>query len=306
MNPDYHPYTWLLWLAAAAGAAMLVRNPLYLLVILLAVAFVYASLAQRRHRDVRAGWQPQDLSWQTILRLILLIWVFTVLFNTLSVHVGERVLFVLPRSWPLIGGPITLEAALYGFVSGLGFATLISAFMTLNLAISPHTLLRLTPAFAYHAGTAVTIAISFIPQTFIAWQEIREAQRLRGYRVRGLRDMQPLFVSLLANGLERAIQLAESMDARGFGGAMQPLDPRERQLVGLGSLGGLVILLLGLVLRSFRVGASALALTVMAWASWRWAGACASRGAACVAAIIGAGCGDVATPGWQGHRPWCC
>ncbi|NOZ70639.1 MAG: energy-coupling factor transporter transmembrane protein EcfT [Chloroflexi bacterium] len=253
MIADFHPYTWLLWLAAAAGAALLVRNPLYLLITLLAVVFVYSTLIQRqRHEQTRAH-QPYVLAWRTVFRLVLFIWGLTILFNALSVHLGDVVLFRLPRSWPLIGGPITLEAALYGFVTGLSFTTLILAFMTMNIAVSPHTLLRLTPAFAHHAGVAVTIAISFIPQTFVAWQEIREAQRLRGYHVRGLRDMQPLFVSLLANGLERAIQLAESMDARGFGGHMAAISGRERWLLGLSSMGGLVLLLIGLILRSFRL-----------------------------------------------------
>lgn len=255
MSPDYHPYVWLLWLAAAAGSALLVRNPLYLLIVLLAILFVYGAISQRQQADPAHTPQPRILAWRTVLRLILFIWALTILFNALSVHVGTVVLFILPRSWPLIGGPITLEAIIYGFVTGLGFTALILAFMTLNMAVSPHTLLRLTPAFAHHAGVAVTIAISFIPQTFIAWQEIREAQRLRGYRVRGLRDMQPLFVSLLANGLERAIQLAESMDARGFGGAMSPLSVRERKMMGISSIGGLLLLLAGLILRSFRLGA---------------------------------------------------
>lgn len=264
MTADFHPYAWLFWLAAAAGTALLVHNPLYLFIALLAIGFVYGALMQRHRLAQTQGNHPHALAWRTVFRLVLFIWALTILFNALSVHLGDVVLLRLPRSWPLIGGAITLEAVLYGFVTGLSFTTLILAFMTLNLAVSPHILLRLTPAFAHHAGVAVTIAISFIPQTFVAWQEIREAQRLRGYHVRGLRDMQPLFVSLLANGLERAIQLAESMDARGFGGHMSPIDGRERWLLGLSSTGGLLLLLLGLILRSFRLVAAWLALGSMA------------------------------------------
>jgi energy-coupling factor transport system permease protein len=52
----------------------------------------------------------------------------------------------------------------------------------------------------------------------VAQREIREAQALRGHRFRRIRDLPPLFLALLAEGLERSITLAESMDARGFGG----------------------------------------------------------------------------------------
>ena len=126
-------------------------------------------------------------------------------------------------------------------------------FAAFNSAIGPHTLLRLTPAFAYQAGVVLVIALSFVPQTLVAWQEIREAQRLRGHRLRTLADLRPLFVSLLGMGLDRAIQLAESMDARGFGGAMPGTSTtarRERLLVGGGSVLGLMLLLFGLILRS--------------------------------------------------------
>lgn len=253
MQADLHPLAWLSWLAAAAGSALLVRHPFYLLVILLAELFVYATLWQRQQRDTGYDGATSTLSLRAMLRLLPFIIVLSMAFNALAVHVGAHVLFALPRSWPLVGGPITLEALLYGLLSGLGLATLIAAFFTLQLAVSAHTLLRLTPGFAHHAGVAVTIAVSFVPQTFVAYREMREAQRLRGYRVRGLRDLQPLFVSLLAHGLERAIQLAESMDARGFGGALKPLTERDRRLVGLSSLGGLILLLLGLIWHSFAM-----------------------------------------------------
>jgi energy-coupling factor transport system permease protein len=62
-----------------------------------------------------------------------------------------------------------------------------------------------------------SIAIAFVPQMVSSLQDIREAQAVRGHRFRGVRDLLPLFVPLLTTGLERAIQLAESMEARGFG-----------------------------------------------------------------------------------------
>ncbi len=174
------------------------------------------------------------------------------------------VLFTLPEFLPIIGGDITLEAVLYGLVIGLGFFALILVFSTFNSAVGPQTLLRLIPGFAYQAGVALTVAISFIPETLIAWREIREAQRLRGYRVRKLRDLQPLFVSLLGIGLDRAIQLSESMDARGFGGNLSAAGRNERWLAGAGTVLGLLLLLAGLLTRSFGFRPEWLGLALLA------------------------------------------
>jgi len=248
----YHPATWLLWLLAGGSAALLTRNPLYLLTALIAVGFLFAALLRRqRGHDPGAAAHARPRAWLPILKLALILWLFTTLFNAFTVHLGDRVLLRLPAAWPLVGGPITLEALMFGFVTGLSFVLLILIFAAFNSAVSPHTLLRLTPAFAYHVAVIVAIAISFIPQTLIAWQELNEAQRLRGQQRRGLADWRPLFISLLAVGLDRAIQLAESMDARGFGGAIAGQTPRQRLHMGLTLAASLLLLLIGLLLRAF-------------------------------------------------------
>jgi len=55
-----------------------------------------------------------------------------------------------------------------------------------------------------------------VPQTVTRFAEIREAQALRGHRVRRLSDLLPLIMPLLAGGMERSMNLAEAMEARGF------------------------------------------------------------------------------------------
>ncbi len=265
MSAGYHPITWILWLACGASIALLTRNPFYLLILLLAGVFVYATLARRQPaHGIATVTRSRTGVWAPVIKLALALWIFTIIYNALTVHLGKYVLFTLPRAWPMIGGPITLEAMAYGFVVGLGFVTLIVVFSAFNSAVGPHTLLRLVPGFAHQAGVALTIAISFIPQTLIAWQDIQEAQRLRGYKVRGLRDLQPLFVALLGIGLDRAIQLAESMETRGFGGQDVRTEGRERWLVGAGSVVGLLLLLAGLISRSFGLGPGWLGLAVLA------------------------------------------
>jgi len=231
----YHPVTWLLWLLAAALAALLTRNPLYLTLLLLASGVTYLALERR---------SPTARSWGAFVKLGFVLLLFAVPSNALTAHHGRLVLFRLPESWPVIGGPITGEAMLYGLTSGLSLLTLLLIFATFNSAVDQARLLRLTPPYLHQAGVITAIALAFVPQMMIAAREIREAQRIRGHRFRGLRDLLPLFMPLLTTGLERAIELAESMEARGFGGA--PAAPsRRRTLYRMGTLAALLALASG-------------------------------------------------------------
>lgn len=207
-----HVGAWALWLLAVALPALTTRNPAYLLLLVLAVAVVHSALPAPA---------PQSAGWSFFLKAGLFLWLITIPLNALTVHYGDTVLFTLPRSLPLVGrivgGPITLEAAAYGFLSGLGLLAILVVFVTFNRAVDPYQLLRATPPFLFQTGVMTSIALSFVPQAAAALREIREAQAIRGHRWRGLRDLLPLLMPLLTTGLERALQLAESMEARGFG-----------------------------------------------------------------------------------------
>ena len=230
----FHPIAWLLWLGAAVLPVMLSQNPLYLAIVCLAAGIVYAVVRQT---------SPLAQSWSSFLKLGLTLIAFTVPLNALSVHTGRLVLFTLPRSWPLVGGPITVEAVVFGASKALSLFTLLLLFAVFNCAVDQARLLRWTPAFLFEAGLITSIALTFVPQTLRSAQEIREAQAIRGHRFHGVRDLLPLFVPLLTSGLERAVQLAESMEARGFGGSLEPLNPRREVLIKIAT----AMALLGLV-----------------------------------------------------------
>jgi energy-coupling factor transport system permease protein len=205
-----HPIAWVAWTAAVAVSATLTQNPFYLAILLGIVAIQYAA-ASRHHPGARG--------WSSLLRLVLGLALLVIPFNALNAHAGDHVLLHLPARWPLIGGPITLEAVLWGTSTALGLLVLLILFGTFNLVVDQAQILRLTPSFIYEAGLVVSIALTFVPQMMISAREIREAQRIRGHRIKGLRDMLPLVMALLTTGLERSLQLAESMEARGFGSA---------------------------------------------------------------------------------------
>jgi energy-coupling factor transport system permease protein len=233
----FHTWSWLAWLVAAAVPAFTLRNPLYLALVLGAAWIVYAVLGRS---------SPMGSSWGSFVKLGLLLFALTIPFNALSIHTGQIVLFRLPESWPLVGGAITLEAVIAGTVSGLNLLAILVVFAAFNAAVDHYQLLRATPAFLFQAGVVLSIAITFVPQMVQSAREIREAQRIRGHRFRGIRDLLPLVMPLLASSLERAIQLAETMEARGFGSAVDPLSTRAALTAQLGTLAALLALLVGL------------------------------------------------------------
>ena len=191
---------------AASAPALLSRNPLYLALALLAVAVVRAQLDDDNSSRSLPVW-----------RLGLTMIVIAMSWNALTAHYGETVLLALPSALPLVGGPITLEALVFGLTNGLAIWLFFAAFSTFSLAVSPYQILMLAPRALRHAGLVVSIALTFFPQALRAARDVREAQAVRGYRPRHLRNLSATIVPLLLNSLEDAAQLAEAMEARGYG-----------------------------------------------------------------------------------------
>lgn len=130
-------------------------------------------------------------------------------------------LFTLPRinlpHWLpgiRIGGDVTWERLSSSLHEGVIIATVIALFGAANSVTSPHKLLRVLPSRIYQLAVTLTIATSVFPQLVSSIQRIRSAQFLRsGKRPR----LSSIAIPLLEESLGRAVALAESMEARGFG-----------------------------------------------------------------------------------------
>jgi energy-coupling factor transport system permease protein len=236
-----HAVTWVVWTGATAAGLMLIGNPLYL-ALLLGVVTVYYMAAVTEH--------PQERGWGMLLRFALWLVLLVIPLNALTIHVGSHVLFRLPDHWPLVGGIVALEGVLAGLVNALRLFALTLLFVCFNLEISQAELLRLVPAFVYEAGLVLSIGLTFVPQMMLSAREIREAQLVRGYRMRRVRDARPFVMALLTVGLERSFALAESMESRGFG--RMRAQPSWRDLVAkAASVLGLGAVLSGLFLQTY-------------------------------------------------------
>ena len=212
-----HPVAWWLWAAALAICAMRTNNP-FLLSLIGAVACVVVSL--------RRSSAPWSRSIAFFLRVGVLVIVIRVVIEILFGQRGVpgHVLFTLPRvplpSWAVavsIGGPVTLESILAAFVEGLQIAVILLCFGAANSLASPYRLLRSLPAVLYETGVAVTVALSFTPELVQSIGIVRQARRQRGIPVRGMHGMRGVAVPVLESALDRSLQLATSMDARGYG-----------------------------------------------------------------------------------------
>jgi energy-coupling factor transport system permease protein len=198
---------WAIWVLATAVLTMIIRNPFYMVIIFLAARLVAAEWGRVANPLPLPFW-----------RIGLLMLTFSALFNGLFAPLGGTTLFNLPN-WPLIGGPVTLESILFGLINGFILWTLLAVFLALNAIVPAHQLVRLTPRAFHDLGVVMLIALTYLPETTRHLQRIREAQAVRGHRLRSWRDWPPILLPLLIGGLERAMQLAETMVARGYGAA---------------------------------------------------------------------------------------
>lgn len=207
MTGKLHSRVWMLWLAAVLTIVALTHNPLYLTLLWLCIAVV--NIVTREEDNT--VWNSLWTLWASLAILPM-----SAIFNALTTHFGRVVLFTIPGNIPLISGIVTLEALVYGLTNGLVLSVVINAFWTFNRNVPAQILLRLIPRVYYSLAVVASIAVTFIPFMLNQFQQIREAQSIRGHRFRGIRDFLPLLMPLLMGSLERAFQLAETMTARGF------------------------------------------------------------------------------------------
>ena len=249
--------TWLSWAVATMPPLLITRNP-FLMVEILVIVLV-----------VRAVWLPhaaqQGMSW--FIRIAATMIVISVVFNVLTVHSGDHVIASLPASWPVVGGPLTWNALIYGLVGGLAMFTLVLTGITVSTLISWIALFRVLPSRLAPIAVTGSVAWAFLPQTAVAWRQIREAQIMRGHQFRRVRDFLPIVVPLLAGGLERSLAMAEALEARGFGASVGSPHQAPNRTVSILRSAGWIAALVGIAVGAYgmavgreRVAAAAIAI----------------------------------------------
>jgi energy-coupling factor transport system permease protein len=242
-----HPGAWWLWALALAIVASHTTNPLLLGLIIGVAALVVAA-------------RREDAPWARAFRMYLFLGAtivairvgFRILFGG---EFGSNVLFALPEialpEWAAgirIGGEVTAESILAAFVDGLRLATIVICFGAANCLANPGRLLRLAPNALYEAGAAITVAMSLAPQLAESLIRVGRARRVRGSAAGGRRSIVGVLLPVLQDALDRALSLAASMDARGYGRSGAEPAARRRMTAAL-----LVVGLLGVAIGLYGV-----------------------------------------------------
>lgn len=190
-------------LLAAAGAAALLADRIASVAAMAAVLLVVCLRAPAQRR-----WPYLFGAVTTGLGVLVLspfLWVG-----------GGRVLWEGPTV-PVVGVlDVTTEELADAALNGLRLTALGLAFSAYALLLD-HDRLVSAAGFARRSALAVALATRLVPSLERDAAGLREAVRGRGIELRGARGHAALLSPLVAGSLERASNLAEAMEARGFG-----------------------------------------------------------------------------------------
>jgi energy-coupling factor transport system permease protein len=237
----YHAVTWLVWALAGTTAVQVASSPVYV-VIVVGIAWLMVSAYGLSGPFARA--------FPILLTLGVVFAFMRVALMALTTHSGLDVLFTVP-SFTLpdflggftVGGSIELPVVLQAANEGLVIIGVIAVFGAFNAVTSHYELVQAAPRAFYEVGLIIVVALAFVPSTVAAVRVVRRGRLLRQ------------LVPVLECGLERAVNLAESMDSRGFahGGA----SPRDKAAgwCGVGSLVALASAFVALIARSTTLAA---------------------------------------------------
>lgn len=193
-----------IWVAGALGCALASQDPLVGALLVASLAAVAGGCA---------GWRRA----RPLLLAVLVAGLVATLLTFCFSHVGTTVLFSLPAGWVVLGGPWTLEAIAYGVESGLVLAAAVLSVAPLSLLLDASELIDALPRGLDRTGATVASSLNLVPAVARSVRETAEAQRLRGLRTRRLAAWIEVLVPVMLTSIEDSLQLAEAMEARGYG-----------------------------------------------------------------------------------------
>jgi energy-coupling factor transport system permease protein len=189
-------------LAACGAAALLAENMLAVA----ALAIVLLMVCLRAPRERRWPYLVGTLGSAFALFLL----------TPFVSHLGTHVVWEGPEL-PVLGQlDITGEELENGLFQALRLAAVGLAFAAYALLLD-HDRLVQAAGFARHSVLAVGLATRLLPTLERDAGGFVEALRGRGVDASGVRGRARLLSPLLAGSLERGLNLAEAMEARGFG-----------------------------------------------------------------------------------------
>ena len=208
-----NPFSKLAWIVSILVLALILDNPLFLLLLFLSTLPVVKAAKVWRE-------------WLPAMKFTLFLCLAIIIINALVSSHGTHVLFEAPFRLPVMGTPvITLEAIVYGAAMSLRLLAIISAFAILTFTV--HTddmmLAMIRMKLPYKSVLVTSLSTRFIPTLIDDIERITDVQRSRGLELdkgklsQRIRSRSSIVIALLSNSLDRAVQVAEAMESRAFG-----------------------------------------------------------------------------------------
>lgn len=155
---------------------------------------------------------------RSFFRLILPASLLICVINPLFDHAGATILFYLPDE-----NPFTLEAAVYGLVSGCMFSSVMLWCVCLRCNMTSDRIIYLFGRAAPKLGLLLSMIIRFIPQLTAQFRRVRSAQRCfgrdagQGSVFRRISNFAAIVSSVIGWSMEHSLITADSMKSRGYG-----------------------------------------------------------------------------------------
>jgi energy-coupling factor transport system permease protein len=185
-------------------ATLLIYHPLVLLALLGAVLLA----------GVGAGVGPQ---LARAMRGAAIVWLPIVIVNVLVSRDGLTVFARLGDLGPFGQGNLTLEAVVYGAVIALKVMLLVLITTLASLAVDPDDTLRILRRLSFRTALTASLATRMIPVLAADAERQAEAQRTRpDGGPRGARGRLALLCAVVAGSLDRAMDVAATLEVRGF------------------------------------------------------------------------------------------
>ncbi|MGI6424686.1 MAG: energy-coupling factor transporter transmembrane component T [Tepidanaerobacteraceae bacterium] len=140
-----------------------------------------------------------------------------VLVNPFISHRGRTILFYF------FDNPVTLEAVIYGIVMMMSLLTVLIAFVSYNLVITPDKFMFLFSSIFPKTAFICMMAMRFVPVLKKRSQDIALVQKTRGTDtstgsfIQRVKNGMQIMIILITWSLEEAIITSRSMRARGYG-----------------------------------------------------------------------------------------
>jgi energy-coupling factor transport system permease protein len=217
------PLVKLAWGGGVVVLSLIFSHPVYILILFLSIIPLVKLAGVGRE-------------WATTLKLALWLGLSIIVINALFSYHGDHVLLTAPFRLPVVGSPvITLEAIVYGAVMALKLAVIISVFSLINLTVHPDDIMAvlLKMRLPYKSVLVTSLSTRFVPCLIEDIGRISDGYRTRGVQLDGggwlkrVKNRGRITLALLGNSLDRAVQVAEAMEARAFGSGQKRVFYKE-------------------------------------------------------------------------------